>query len=87
MSDDSKWHLSKSVPISIIIGMVAQAILVVVFFANLRSDVDNNIEDILENRVRITATEIATQRQDVLLGRIDENLKAIREAIEDLKDG
>jgi hypothetical protein len=80
MTDE--WHLSKSVPISFILAIVAQTIALIWFVATLRNDVDNNANQLLRHEVRIETIEATIQSQAVLLARIDENLKAIRDAIE-----
>lgn len=80
MTDE--WHLSKSVPISFILAIVAQTIALIWFVATLRNDVDNNSNQLLRHEVRIETIEATIQSQAVMLARIDENLKAIRDAIE-----
>jgi hypothetical protein len=80
MTDE--WHLSKSVPISFILAIVAQTIALIWFVATLRNDVDNNANQLLRHEVRIETIEATIQSQAVMLARIDENLKAIRDAIE-----
>ena len=77
-----EWHLSKSVPISFILAIIAQTVALIWFVATLRSDVDINQSQLLRHEVRIEAVEDIVQSQAVLLARIDENLKAIRDAIE-----
>lgn len=84
MSSDNQWHLNKSVPVTLIFTIILQTIGMVWFAANLRSDVNNNTSTIQKNEVRVDAIALSVQRQDVTLARIDENLKAIREAIERL---
>lgn len=79
---NDQWHLSKSVPISFILAIVAQTVALIWFVATLRNDVDTNQSQILRHEVRIEAVEDIVQSQAVLLARIDENLKAIRDAIE-----
>jgi hypothetical protein len=79
---NDEWHLSKSVPISFILAIVAQTVALIWFVATLRNDVDINQSEILRHEVRIEAVEEIVQSQAVLLARIDENLKAIRDAIE-----
>jgi len=80
MTDE--WHLSKSVPISFILAIVAHTIALIWFVATLRNDVDNNANQLLRHEVRIETIEATIQSQAVMLARIDENLKAIRDAIE-----
>lgn len=83
---DNQWHLSKSVPVTFILAIVAQTIALIWFVATLRNDVDNNayrIERVsLVHETRLEALEKVVQNQAIMLARIDENLKAIREAIE-----
>ena len=82
MSKDSQWHLSKSVPITFILAIVAQTIALIWFVATLRNDVDVNESQILRHEVRLETLEGIVQNQAVTLARIDENLKAIRELVE-----
>jgi hypothetical protein len=79
---ESEWHLSKSVPVTFILAIIAQTIALIWFVATLRSDVDMNQAQILRHEVRIETVEGIVQNQAVMLARIDENLKAIRDAIE-----
>lgn len=84
---DNQWHLSKSVPVTFILAIIAQTIALIWFVATLRSDVDMNQAQILRHEVRIESVESVVQNQAVMLARIDENLKAIRNAIERNSDG
>lgn len=79
---NDQWHLSKSVPISFILAIVAQTVALIWFVATLRNDVDNNASQLIRHETRIETVEVTIQSQAVMLARIDENLKAIREAIE-----
>lgn len=79
---EKEWHLSKSVPITFILAIIAQTIALIWFVATLRNDVDNNQAQILRHEVRIETIEEIVQNQAVMLARIDENLKAIRDAVE-----
>lgn len=82
MTKEPQWYLSKSVPITFILAIVAQTVALLWFVATLRNDVDNNQQQIIRHETRIKAVEGIVQNQAVMLARIDENLKAIREAIE-----
>ena len=79
---DNQWHLSKSVPVTFILAIAAQTVALIWFVATLRSDVDMNQQQILRHEVRLETVEDIVQNQAVMLARIDENLKAIRDAIE-----
>lgn len=82
MRQDNQWHLSKSVPISFILAIFGQTIALIWFVATLRNDVDNNAAKIIRHDARLEIVETTVQNQAVTLARIDENLKAIRDAIE-----
>ena len=83
---DSQWHLNKSVPVTFILAIAAQTVALIWFVATLRNDVNNNsvrlerVETVYDTR--IGSLENIVQNQAVMLARIDENLKAIREAVE-----
>lgn len=83
MSEDKQWHLSKSVPVSFIIAIFTQTIALIWFVATLRNDVDVNSTEILRHQVRLESLETLVQNQAVSLARIDENIKAIRNAVEE----
>jgi hypothetical protein len=86
MSDDEDrnkdWHLSKSIPLTLIFAIACQTVALIWFVASLRSDVDNNARELLRQDTRITSLEEIVQNQAVTMGRIDENIKAIRTTIE-----
>ncbi len=63
-------------------AIVAQTIALVWFVSTLRNDVDNNQNQLIRHETRISAVEDIVQSQAIMLARIDENLKAIRDAIE-----
>lgn len=81
MSSES-WHLNKTVPISFILAILMQTIALIWFVATLRNDVDNNSSSILRAQAQIEAVDRVVRDQSVLLARIDENLKAIKNALE-----
>jgi len=82
MPEKNEWHLSKSVPVSLIVSILAQTAALVWFISTLRNDVDNNTTQLIRHETRIESIEDVAQSQAIMLARIDENLKAIRDAIE-----
>jgi hypothetical protein len=85
MSDDDAnkdWHLSKSIPLTLIFAIACQTVALIWFVASLRSDVDNNAKELVRQDTRISTLEEIVQNQAVTMGRIDENIKAIRVTIE-----
>lgn len=76
------WHLSKSVPVTLIVAIVLQTISLVWYVSSLDSAVKNNARDLVRQETRINTLEKTVQMQAVSLGRIDENIKAIRNLVE-----
>jgi len=76
------WHLSKSIPLTLIFAIACQTLALIWFVASLRSDVDNNTRDLVRQDTRISSLEEIVQNQAVTMGRMDENIKAIRSAVE-----
>jgi hypothetical protein len=76
------WHLSRSVPISLIFAIFCQTVALIWFVATLRNDVDSNSKEIIRLDVRTTGLEQVVQSQAITLARIDENIKGIREYLE-----
>jgi len=76
------WHLSKSVPVTLIVAIVLQTISLVWYVSSLDSSVKNNARDLVRQETRINTLEKTVQMQAVSLGRIDENIKAIRNLVE-----
>jgi len=81
MSEDS-WHLSKSVPITLIFGLLVQGAAIVWTVSMMMSDIEDNREDIVAIEQRMGRLEDSVQSQAVALARIDENIKAIRSSVE-----
>lgn len=82
MKKEDSWHLSKSVPISFIVAIVMQTAALVWYVSTLDSAIKQNSKDILRNETRLNTIERIVQSQAVTLGRMDENIKAIREMME-----
>ena len=80
--DEDNWHLSRSVPITLIFGLIAQAAAIVWTVSMMMSDIERNSEDIMRLQSRLSIVEDATQRQAISMARIDENIKAIRQSVE-----
>ncbi len=81
MSEDS-WHLSKSVPITLIFGLLVQGAAIVWTVSMMMSDIEANREDIMSLQQRMARIETSVHEQAVSLARIDENIKAIRSSVE-----
>jgi len=81
MSSDN-WHLSKSVPITLIFGLLVQGAAIVWTVSMMMSDIEANREDIIAIEERMGRLEASVQSQAIALARIDENIKAIRSSVE-----
>ena len=81
MNTDS-WHLSKSVPISFILAIVGQTVALVWYVSSLDNNIKNNQRELIRHETRIESLEKVVQSQAVTLGRMDENIKAIRNSVE-----
>lgn len=79
---EQDWHLSRSVPISLIFAIACQTVALIWFVATLRNDVDSNKTELIRLETRTDKLEQIVQSQAVTMGRMDENIKAIREAVE-----
>ena len=80
--EEDNWHLSRSVPITLIFGLIAQAAAIVWTVSMMMSDIERNAEEIMRMQSRLASVEDATQRQAISMARIDENIKAIRQSVE-----
>lgn len=79
---EQDWHLSRSVPISLIFAIACQTVALIWFVATLRNDVDSNKTELVRLETRTDKLEQIVQGQAVTMGRMDENIKAIRAAVE-----
>ena len=79
---EQEWHLSRSVPISLIFAIACQTVALIWFVATLRNDVDINKTEIIKLETRTENLENIVQSQAVTLARMDENLKSIRVILE-----
>ena len=82
--NNESWHLSKSVPISIIVGFIMQFAGFVWWTSSLDSRVEVNTGEIVRLEIRTDKLEEIVQSQAVTLGRMDENIKSIRQILESM---
>lgn len=79
---EQEWHLSRSVPLSMIFAIACQTVALIWFVATLRNDVDANQMKIVQLETRTKDLSGMVQDQSVMIARMDENIKAIRDIIE-----
>ena len=72
----------KSISISFLVGILFQTGALVWYVSSLASAIDLNARDIGRHEARITNLTTIIQSQAVTLGRMDENIKSIRDMME-----
>lgn len=76
------WHLSKSVPVTFLFGLIVQAIAIVYVVSMTIANVEKNREDLTRLEIRVSTIEDNIHALAVSMARMDENIKAIRSAVE-----
>lgn len=84
LMSNEPWHLSKSVPLSIIFAVVVQTVTLVWFIAGLNASIESNSRDLVRHETRIEALETSVQNQAIAVARMDENIQAIRSMLEQM---
>lgn len=84
---EQPWHLNKSIPLTFIMAILGQTVALVWFVSTLNSDIQSNTREIVRHETRLIALEGIVQVQAVTMGRMDENIKAIRQMMEQSRDG
>ena len=82
MNIQEPWHLSRSVPVTLIFAILMQTVALIWFVASLSSEVEQNKLSNAKQDAKIDSLEKIVQNQAVTMGRMDENIKAIREMME-----
>jgi hypothetical protein len=85
MMENNSWHLSKNVPITFFLAIALQTVGLVWYMSALDSTVSTNAREIARHEIRINEIEKTAQLQAIMLGRIDENIKAIRESVDAMR--
>jgi len=83
--ENNNWHLSKNVPITFFLAIALQTVGLVWYMSALDSTVSTNAREIARHEIRINEIEKTAQLQAIMLGRIDENIKAIRESVDAMR--
>ena len=80
------WHISRSVPATLLLGLITQAGAIVWTVSMMMADIDKNQQDIVEFNQRVSKVEQLVQTQAVSMARIDVNIEHIRTAVEKMVD-
>mgnify|MGYP003656213756 FL=1 len=86
MNVEESWHLSKSVPATLIIGLITQGAAIVWTVSMMMGDIETNTQDIDMFHERIGEIEDMVQSQAVSMARIDTNIMHIRGAVEKMAE-
>ena len=81
-SDQEGWHLSKSVPATLLLGLITQAAALVWTVSMMMGDIQKNTEKLIDFSERVSRAEDMVQSQAVSIARIDENIQHIRSHVE-----
>lgn len=82
MSQEESWHLSKSIPLTLVFAIACQTVALIWFVSSLSNDIESAKKELIRQDTRITTLENIVQDQAVTMARMDENIKAIRAAVE-----
>jgi len=91
MADNEGWHLSKSVPATLLLGLITQGAAIVWTVSSMNGDIERNSTDISRNRMdvsnsmmRIGDVENNVQTQAVDMAVINSNIQFIKDAIAEM---
>ncbi len=85
-NSDNGWHIAKSVPATLLLGLITQAGAIVWTVSMMMADIQENQTDIVEFGQRISKVEQMVQSQAVSMARIDVNIEHIRTSVEKMAD-
>ena len=86
MVQNEGWHISRSVPATLLLGLITQAGAIVYVVSVMMADIEKNQQDIVEFNQRVSKVEQLVQTQAVAMARIDVNIEHIRTAVEKMAD-
>ena len=86
MKQSEGWHISRSVPATLLLGLLTQAAAIVYVVSMMMADIEKNQQDIVEFNQRVSKVEQLVQTQAISMARIDVNIEHIRTAVEKMVD-
>ena len=81
-STQEGWHISRSVPATLLLGLITQAAAIVWTVSMMMADIQQNTEKLISFSERVVKVEDMVQNQAVSMARIDTNIQHIRGAVE-----
>jgi len=82
----NKEMINNNLSIGLILGLITQGAAIVWTVSMMMSDIESNRKAITETQMRVGRLETSVQNQAVSMARIDENIKAIRSAVEKMSE-
>ena len=86
MPTEDGWHISRSVPATLLVGLVTQAAAIVWTVSMMMSDIERNSQDIAEFNNRMQKVEASVQTLAISMARIDANIEHIRASVSKMAD-
>jgi len=77
-----QWHLSKSVPVTLIMGLLIQAVAIVWTVSTMSAGIEENKNDILRNETRIGVVENKEMDLALSMVRMETTLVSIEKILE-----
>ena len=82
MEKEDGWHISRSVPATLLLGLITQAAAIVWTVSMMMADIQQNTEKLINFSERVGKVESMVQSQAISMARIDENIQHIRGHLE-----
>ena len=82
MTTQDGWHISKSVPATLLLGLITQAAAIIWTVSMMQAEIQSNSDNLNAFSERVSKVEGMVQSQAVSMARIDENIQHIRGAVE-----
>ena len=82
MTTQDGWHISRSVPATLLLGLITQAAAIIWTVSMMQADIQSNSENLNAFSERVSKVEGMVQSQAISMARIDENIQHIRGAVE-----
>ena len=82
MNEQDGWHISRSVPATLLLGLITQAAAIIWTVSMMQAEIQSNSDNLNAFSERVSKVEGMVQSQAVSMARIDENIQHIRGAVE-----
>jgi TolA-binding protein len=86
MTTQDGWHISKSVPATLLLGLITQAAAIIWTVSMMQAEIQSNSDNLNAFSERVSKVEGMVQSQAVSMARIDENIQHIRGAVEKMAE-